>query len=564
LGTPVTLNGSATADDSSREIGEDVQGRLCTAMYLDSELRDFVLREIYNARFRWLAPSYGFDAVPVLRYAWRAWRTEVLETTCIVLILGAGVVLQPFATFLATMGLIVWWMLWRLILVCREGAKLLRLQLGVGPADEADEQSARDYRDREVRFKDRLRIHVRATALSLTVLLVMLAFAVRRDLETVTWQVGSLTGVLAVLVMGFAADRQIVLNGLSKSRGLESAPTGGRLAVIARQQSHPAALYSGSKPFIGSGIEIRQWSFVQRLLKATEFGEEPEEEFDSRPFDTKEMVNFLEGEIRDLRSEQDEEMRLPGISVKHQVFLEGMHSQQYVDLLEASDQGEALVERTLSTPGGPARHYLACQVLSWGGEVVTQVFVHASLQGRTLYLEFATQALSPTADPYHVIDMVGGAGKRAVMHASWTALRTLPSRLAVLSRLTNAAPMSWGALLARRSPEPPLRGRADIGAKESVRERACRQDEDEDWPRRLRPDDELDNYFQNADVYKHMKIIERRLLASIEIFLKENKVNIGEFKERATTILNSGIVNIGSGTVNADGAAFGDQSTVHN
>ena len=47
-------------------------------------------------------------------------------------------------------------------------------------------------------------------------------------------------------------------------------------------------------------------------------------------------------------------------------------------------------------------------------------------------------------------------------------------------------------------------------------------------------------------------------------FLAAHNVDTAEFMDRATTILNNGIMNTGSGDVNVTGSAVGDQSNVTN
>jgi hypothetical protein len=51
---------------------------LCAGAYLDREFRDMVLAEVRHDASRRVSPSYGFDIIPVVQHAWRAWW---LETT---------------------------------------------------------------------------------------------------------------------------------------------------------------------------------------------------------------------------------------------------------------------------------------------------------------------------------------------------------------------------------------------------------------------------------------------------------------------------------------------------
>lgn len=42
---------------------------LCAGVYVDERFRDLVIDEVCNAPHRRVAPSYGFDIVPVMHHA---------------------------------------------------------------------------------------------------------------------------------------------------------------------------------------------------------------------------------------------------------------------------------------------------------------------------------------------------------------------------------------------------------------------------------------------------------------------------------------------------------------
>lgn len=81
--------------------------------------------------------------------------------------------------------------------------------------------------------------------------------------------------------------------------------------------------------------------------------------------------------------------------------------------------------------------------------------------------------------------------------------------------------------------------------------------------RELDADEGFHNYFQARDVEKHSKIVERRLLAAVLDYLDGKGVDIFEFRQRATAILNSGVMHFGSGSVNVTGSAVGTGATVN-
>jgi len=86
----------------------------------------------------------------------------------------------------------------------------------------------------------------------------------------------------------------------------------------------------------------------------------------------------------------------------------------------------------------------------------------------------------------------------------------------------------------------------NYGARFSVREEAT--------------DANYHNYFQKTDAAKHLKLIERHVLAALLDFLDEHGVDTTEFRNRQMTILNQGIIQTG-GTSNVGNQAVGSEAT---
>jgi hypothetical protein len=66
---------------------------LCAGVYFDRSFRDLVIRQIHNDSRRQVAPSYGFDLVPVVRHAWRSWFLDTGLTLAIANCLIGGLLL---------------------------------------------------------------------------------------------------------------------------------------------------------------------------------------------------------------------------------------------------------------------------------------------------------------------------------------------------------------------------------------------------------------------------------------------------------------------------------------
>ncbi|MFD4629191.1 hypothetical protein ACFVYR_04715 [Streptomyces sp. NPDC058284] len=512
--------------------------RLCAGVYLDARFRTAVIHGVYNARRRRVAPSYGYDLVPVLAHAWRAWWLSTVEDALFLALFCAAFVMRPAAAFFATAVLVDLALLGSV--VRRLSRRWSDLRTGTDTGTDTDDESRPEQS--VVTLREGLALAALATAVALVVLM---ANDGPRGLVPAALIVVAPCVVLAV------SDvlRQLALNRLR--RHLETdrpLRTSRRLSVIDGQQRHPMVVYSGNEPFIGSGRRLKTWSFAQRLVETKGIASEKDVEFAKKPFPTWDLVEELRRAIAALGTEEDPETRLPGLVVEDSLFVEGRYAQSYADELTAAPDAE-LIRRMLDSPTETARHHLTCRVESWGGDLVTTIFVHVSLQGRTLYIEFTTCGLAPTRLEYHVVDLVGGTGRRAAFRAALTSPRRLPpAGLAPFRLLAAAALLAGSARAGADSTAASLKRGLNIGASLSAREIASIEADE--------------SYFQTFDVAKHSKVIERRLLATVGEFLKEHGVDTTEFLQRATAILNNGIINTGSGNVDVQNTAMGQETSL--
>jgi hypothetical protein len=358
--------------------------------------------------------------------------------------------------------------------------------------------------------------------------------------------------IVASVLAVIGAVRQVSLNSLRRNNAsqLRKLSLGPRLSIIKAQEEHPFSVYSSATPFVGSGERVVTWSFAQRLVHASSGEEGKNIEYETLPFHAQLLVDHLKERINLLRWDMNQESRLPGLTVADRVLIEGTHAFPYLPvLLNGADSGavKGAIAETIERSSDAARHYLACQIESWGGEIVTTVFVHLSLQGRTLYLEFSTYALTPTRQEYHIIDEVGGTGSVAVVRAIWRSLAGFPAAPLGLWRLVLAISDVFRALRARTDGTAKVRRGINIGATVSAREAATEKSSE--------------SYFQYRDIIQHSKIIERRLIASVAEFLENQHVDTSEFWQRANAILNYGVVIAAGGSITVTDSAIGTQAS---
>lgn len=502
---------------------------LCAGVYLDKTFRHWVLRNVYARAKSRVAPSYGFNVVPVLAHARNAWLFETTQDGCLtILLLICAVYSAPTMAFLVTAAYL-WFLGANISDYGRQRTRrFFRLP---GQKQNMHQQSLHLAEERR-RIKENLVIGLFLAA-GTAVLTLWLHWGV----------LDVLTGVIPVAVLAaivYAITEIARYSALaSLRRGFGPVQLNRRLETIEEQQTSEVIPYADD-PFIGNGQEVHRWAFSQRLLRATADENGPEgSEYADPPFKTRDLVRHIRDSLRELASNKGEETEIPGLQVSDLLFIEGRHLGPYSHLLGGEHHLE-IHERFMADSRAPGRHHLACRVVSWGGEIVTAVHLHTSLQGGLLYLNYTTHALTPTPERFQMIDEKRSIGGRATAKAVLRKLVWTPRALIAPVAFCQALCMARDVLGSPR--DRTLNVHHNVGVIASAREHLTTTRDR--------------SYFQALDVAKHSKIIERRVISSVGDFL-EGKVMTSEFRQRTTYILNSGVLNMGSGDI-----TMGDNNTV--
>jgi hypothetical protein len=511
---------------------------LCVGAYRDSDFRNRSLREVYHQHRRFVAPSHGFDLVTVLDACLRARNLEILRDASIVLVLAVATYLNWLSAAVVVAAIVflrVTGAAWRLV-----RAFLFRARSGT--AVDTTKSPRRGLL---------MLLGWAATVIVLTVLAGKVVAAAEgpatggRSLGLT----GALPLALVVFVLPglFALGQQKRVEEFTVDGRPTAAPRNDRMREIAEQQRGNTVVYSNFEPFIGSGDVIKTWSFAQRLIKkapdipGVRPADEGRREFPEPPFRAVDIVDHVRGHLRMLAVATEPELGIHDMSVTDRIFQSAREFGKKT--LETSPEEVAEIIRD---PTHPQRHYLVCQGIGWGGDVVTTVHIHLAVQGRSLYLEVTTTNLAPCNDRYRVVDEEGGTGPRAWLWALLHAVRDTPATIVhTPQRLARslADVIGNGAGAAR----PRSRRRKDDGARVSVRQLGTR--------------DKLRNFTQLQDVIKFRKLIESRVYAHVLDFLDEHKVDTSEVRAQRATILNNngifvgGDMSVGEGSVTNQAAA---------
>ncbi|MEU1077274.1 MULTISPECIES: hypothetical protein [unclassified Streptomyces] len=558
----MTTSDAPPAQETTPELTAATR-HLCTGVYVDERFRDLVIDEVCTAPHRRVAPSYGFDIVPVMHHAWRAAalrafpRVTVLAAIAGPLLTGS----TPVAVLIASgFGLLL---LLRLAVVLR----------GVDSQSMAGSRSRRRVPDplRAHRFllkfllprlttpKARVVKRVTAAAIWLVLTILTTSFLYPRQALAALWLAGALT--LVYLAVG--AARQLILNRILRTPVLRPSRLSGRQRAADRQQHHMCAVYRRSRhaddedddltmftlfgdesPFIGAGELVYQWNppMSIQLLRA-ESDDEPlhEREHAVPPFRAHELVEYLSEAVLPLNADSHD-VRLPA-EVRDRVYVAETDVAADRSLLPHHFTRSEL-RSIIDTPESKQHHFLEIITPADGSEFVATVLLHVSLQGRTLSLSTAACVLAHTPRSFQRAEEFGHHGTAAVIWSALNELSALPADIQHSWRvLRYLYTLAKAAILPRDLTTTPIRN-VLIGSRVSIR-----QESSQTWTK---------VQLEKSDILGRLKTIEQRLLSAASDFLQSRDVDTSVFNDRALKIINSGIFNFGdnnSFTNNAVGDA---------
>jgi hypothetical protein len=509
---------------------------LCAGAYVDEEFRRRSLAGVYYQARRAVAPSYGFDLSPVL---WHCLRARNIAVTRDALIVGVFVIALCAASYAALLAVAFLIMLW----LATSAWALVRDVVGQLRAGSLEISTImRGLLLMSGIFVGSLVLLVVLSVAGMFAGLAAADAAITGDATMFLLSQGMglllMVVLLALSVAGNVAS-QAQLDGLAPGRPPAAVPTNRRFAEIDAQQTGNTVVYGDFSPFVGSGPRLSTWNFAQRLLRPPngliDDAAEAEREFHAPPFSAPELVRYIGGRLGELSVNPEPERQLPGLTVVDRIFQAGTEVANLTTVTAVP-----LVDHIIGQPTSPTRHYLMCQVVSWRGELVTTVYVHVALQARTLYLEVTSAALGPCDERYRVVDKVGGTGPIAYLKAVWRGIIDSPRTIALAPvNLVRAALDAITSAADAVAPAQRVAQGYDYGAVVSVRE--------------LGSSHVLRTHVQEQDIIKHVRLIERRVLAATLDFLQTKGVDTTEYRQRVTNVLTAGVVNMGNGSVTVHG-----------
>jgi hypothetical protein len=315
---------------------------------------------------------------------------------------------------------------------------------------------------------------------------------------------------------------------------------------LSDEQKGNLVVHSGFSPFVGSGVNVGGWSLAIDHQKRKEHllaSGEP------APFQIAELYTELCADLRALK--------IGNLTIEDKLYVNGEDLENSPRFLPAAleppatDVDPAFLDSVANNPASTqVRHYKEIRLVNWGGDLVLTIFLRLAKPGRNLFVEGNYYLLTPVADRYRTVDNLPasptfGEGVGLVLVSFIKAgFAGVFWPLVLLGRLAHA----WEAHERRvRMRKLVQRNLAfNRGATSSLRE-----------------DVSTGNYrrfFQKLDKEMHVKIVERQIFDTIIRFLDARNIDTSDLIERRTTIMNSGVIVSGQGSLTAENVAVGQQA----
>lgn len=327
-----------------------------------------------------------------------------------------------------------------------------------------------------------------------------------------------------------------------------------RLGQVMTSENGNVLIYSGFTPFVGSGLSIGGWSFALDLRKPRDA------DASGMPASLASSTSTVAGpvNVEDLYARISRDLaglQLERVSVEDKLYVNGRDirdDQRFLKDPLARVQnrvGADVIEAAMLRSEERLRHYRCVRVVDWSGELVLSIFLRVAKLSHNLFVEASYFLLTPVANQYRKVDSMPAS--LTLRRLAWMVVKTfflspflmLFAPFLLLARLQNRLAI-WSHNREERKQildNPSY----DYGADFSLREWAS--------------SNEYRRYFQKLDKEMYFKVLEKNILDSILTFLEERNVDVSEFKQRQTTILNNGVI-VSGGTLTANNLAVGEQA----
>ncbi|MEU4097920.1 hypothetical protein [Streptomyces sp. NPDC026673] len=164
----------------------------------------------------------------------------------------------------------------------------------------------------------------------------------------------------------------------------------------------------------------------------------------------------------------------------------------------------------------PDRLYLRAQCITWDGQVVVSVFVHAALEAGELRLTVRPHVMTPLYNELRVT--AAPANKRRMRLVGWLAAQSLVDAA--------AGPAALWRLAARTG--KPSEGRAEEKDPVSLRDRYSTE--------------EVSDMHQSDDAKRHVVLMQSCVFRAVADYLKQQGVDTTAYEQQVAVVINNILV----------------------
>jgi hypothetical protein len=296
-------------------------------------------------------------------------------------------------------------------------------------------------------------------------------------------------------------------------------------------------VYSGFRPFVGSGLVVGQGSYTVPLLSA------------HSNTDVGGPVEFGAGELVAAVIAELEQLGLDDLHLERLLYVDGFDVGRFPELLPnprtrpAVAASARMVADLTEFPCGAARPYLCARTTAWQGQLVVSIFIRIVVLNGVIFIETATLVLPPLRSPYFAVDTmrIRRVGERLVATIGMTTSSLLPRLFGALPRLRSALRAQSASVRRNKEVDHRIDDRVlvDRGARSSIREEACR--------------DDFTRYFMQLDAEMAISVVEQRVADTIAEFLDERGFSTDKIHLIQNNIDNSVRISNNSGQIGAAG-----------
>jgi hypothetical protein len=318
-----------------------------------------------------------------------------------------------------------------------------------------------------------------------------------------------------------------------------------KFSGIIDEENSNVVIYSGFSPFIGSGENIKDWSFTLDISKSKEDVKSLQK---PKIFTVEEIYSYIDSDINKLNLQE--------ISIQDKIFVNGQCIRGDDRFLPnpvrrpLTQVSASTIEEFVGGQSDSIRYYKCIRINSWQQEVTLSVFLRFFKLHQNLFVETSYFFLPPLKEEYHKIDRIQPRPTwrqllKIFPETFLTAIGLFQFTIFILIGNLFKSIIIWNRQRVNQHliRENPM---FDYGASTSLRE--------------LSSSDSYNHYFQKTDGEMYLKLIESQILASIINFLDAHDIDTSDLQTKQNTILNNGVI-VAGGSFKTKNLSVGERAT---